>query len=76
MPGYGGLGDMPHVEPVGGPERSHGGAVIGVPAGDDFVGVRLGAAVEVVLLGELEGRFDSFGAAADEHRLESFAGAS
>ena len=71
-----GLGDVARAEPVGDRERPHGGAVIGVPARDDLVCPRLAAAMDVVLLGELQRRFDRLRSAADKHHAVEPPGAS
>ena len=64
--GHGRLAHRADVQPVGRGHRAHRRAVVGVPAGDDLVGARLVAALDLVLLGHLERGLDRLGAAADE----------
>ena len=71
---HAGLGDVTRTEPIGHRERSHGRPVVGVASADDLVGARLGAATDVVLLGEFKRGLHRLGAAHHEQRLGEIAG--
>ena len=65
--GHAGFGDMAGAEIIGGRERPHGGAVIGVPARDDLVRARLVAFQSMILLGRLERHLIGFRARTGEY---------
>ena len=71
---HAGLGDVPRAEIIGGGERAHGGAVIGVPSGDELMRARLHAVQQMILLGRLERHLVGFGARAGEHAGREGAG--
>ena len=64
-----GLGNMPRAQPIGDRKRPHGGPMIGIPSRNDLVRARLGAAVNVILLGELERGLHRLRPAAHIHHM-------